>query len=135
MKMRSSAGLGGERMFRFEAAQHSCQNQSWMGCSYPQPIRELFINAAANQACFRFACSYLDFTTATCRKSSVHYVWLALPDLTPNAILEKLQVNCESQTTAIHVSEQRSGAGKKKYQNILGSRGKKCCKFLSYLRG
>lgn len=58
----------------FEAEQDSCQSQSWMGCSYPQPIRELFINAAANQANSWFAHSNLDFITATYGAHSVHYV-------------------------------------------------------------
>lgn len=63
----------------FEAERRGCQSQSWMGCSYPQPIRELFINATANQADSWFAHSNLDFIAATYGASSVHYVWHALP--------------------------------------------------------
>lgn len=39
----------GERMFWFEAEQGSCQRQTGVGYSSPQPIRELFTDATANQ--------------------------------------------------------------------------------------
>lgn len=82
-------------MCSFEAEQNSCQSQSWMGCSYPQPIRELFINAAANQINSWFAHSNLDFITDTYGASSVHYVWHGFRRTTPNAILVDLQINSE----------------------------------------
>lgn len=92
-----------ERMSCFEAEQDSCQSQSWMGCSYPQPIRELFINEAANQAHSWFAHSNLDFITATYGAGCVHYVLQGLPHHTPNAILLELQVNCECHKIAMPV--------------------------------
>lgn len=61
----------GEWICCFEAEQDSCQSQAWMGCSYPQPIRELFINVAANQVNSWFAHSNLDFITDTYGAGSV----------------------------------------------------------------
>lgn len=90
-----------EEMCCFKAEQDSCQSQSWMRCSYPQPIRELFINAAANQANSWSAQSNLDFITATYRASSVHYVWHGLHHPTTNVILAELQVICESYKIAV----------------------------------
>lgn len=76
-KMRRTSEASGCAALKLK--QHGCQSQSWMGCSYPQPIRELFINAAANQADSWFAHSNLDFIAATYGASSVHYVWHVLP--------------------------------------------------------
>lgn len=114
-----------ERIFAFEAEQHSCQNQSWMGCSYPHPIRELFINAAANQTSAWFARSYLASITPTYRASCVHYVWLALSDPVSHAILEKWWGSCECHITAVFLYEQMAASvsvcRRREFDSILRS--------------
>ncbi len=79
-------------MHCFEAEQDGCQSQSWMGCSYLQPIRELFINATANQDNPCFAHSNMDFITATYAANSARYVKHGQQHPTPNEILAELQV-------------------------------------------
>lgn len=47
-------GLVLERRCAALKQQESCQSQTEMGCSYPQPVRELFISATANQTNWPF---------------------------------------------------------------------------------
>lgn len=74
-----------------------------MGCSYPQPIRELFINVAANQVNSWFAHSNLDFITDTYGGGSVRYVRHELHHPTPNTILVDVQINSECHKIAVHL--------------------------------